>query len=453
MAIDADAKFARFALHQGYISRSRLAACREAQCRLAAEGTAKSLPDLAVELGFLTRRDVETLVDLESNAVLQCPACLRKYIVRRESGDHRCEACGEALLAPASISLRRLEKKSDACDDTRDDLVGLTIGDVKLLQRIGHGGMALVYLAAHNLLNRKVAVKILPRLLALKDARARDRFLREARIALSLSHPNIVEILDIGPFQSSYYIVMERLVGETLAQRLARDKTLPLADATRIVCDVAAALTAAHDKGVIHRDVKPSNIFLIEEGALKLTDFGLAYAAEDTSLTLSGALLGTPAYMSPEQARGEPALPESDLYSLGVVYHELLLGRPPFEGAPAAVLQLHAADDEIPDPRAILPALDPRACAVLRKMLAKRLADRYRTAADLARDLKTLLAGRTPLRAETDDSLRPLRHPLPRARSRARRLNALATALLVGLAAVLALLAALAWLAVSLHAR
>lgn len=202
----------------------------------------------------------------------------------------------------------------------------LAEGRYRVEQTLGHGGMAVVYLAHDEELGRPVAVKVLAEYLA-GDESLRARFLREARLAAGLSHPNIVRIYDAGETEGALFIVMEYVRGRTLAQvgKLAADEAVPL------VLQACAGLQHAHGAGLIHRDVKPANLLLREDGVLKIADFGIARATEATRLTQVGTVLGTAAYLSPEQAAGEDVTPASDVYSLGAVVYELLTGRPPYE--------------------------------------------------------------------------------------------------------------------------
>jgi serine/threonine protein kinase len=195
---------------------------------------------------------------------------------------------------------------------------------------LGAGGMGEVWAARDLLLDRPVAVKVLGAALA-GDGRAAERLRREARAAARLDHPNIARMLDLGEHDGRPYLVMELLEGESLATRIDRAGPIPPAEAARVVAAVADALQAAHSAGVVHRDVKPGNVYLTSGGEVKVLDFGIASAAGETDLT-TGDLLGTAAYLAPERALGRPATPAADLYSLGVVLYQLLAGRRPFQG-------------------------------------------------------------------------------------------------------------------------
>jgi serine/threonine protein kinase len=190
--------------------------------------------------------------------------------------------------------------------------------------------MASVYLARDTELDRPVAVKVLAENAAGDDG-LRKRFVREARLAARLSHPNVVNVFDAGEEDGRPYLVMEHVEGETLADLLARRGRLPSEEVRGLGVQAARGLAHAHAAGLVHRDVKPQNLLLREDGTLKIADFGIARAAEGTALTQAGTVLGTAAYLAPEQALGEQATPASDVYSLGAVLYELLTGEPPYE--------------------------------------------------------------------------------------------------------------------------
>ena len=248
---------------------------------------------------------------------------------------------------------------------------------------IGRGGMAVVYRATDLRLNRRVAIKVLPPELAF-NADVRERFLREAQTSAQLSHPGIVPIYTVDEREGIVYFVMALVDGESLAERLAREPRLPIGEARRILGAVADALSYAHEKGVVHRDVKPDNIMLERKGGRPLvTDFGIARAAQgDTRLTVTGVAIGTPAYMSPEQALGERELDgRSDIYSLGVIGYQLLAGETPFKASNTpAMLVKHVS--ETPRPIATMRPDTPAGLAhAIARALAKKPEERWSTAA------------------------------------------------------------------------
>ncbi len=252
---------------------------------------------------------------------------------------------------------------------------------------IARGGMAMVYRAHDLLLNRYVALKILYPELSV-DPNFVERFRREAQAAANLSHPNIVPIFDWGEDDGTYFIVMELIEGTSLAELLRDSRTLSPAKSAQVCAQVASALSYAHRQGVVHRDVKPGNILLTNDGQVKVTDFGIAQAiSTEDNLTVAGSVMGTATYFSPEQAEGALVDGRSDVYSLGIVLYELLAGRPPFIGeTPVAVAGKHVRD-VVPSPRQFNPALPTDLEAITMHALAKSPAERYQTADEFRADL------------------------------------------------------------------
>ena len=267
----------------------------------------------------------------------------------------------------------------------------------EVLRRIARGGMAEVFLARDLLLDRPVALKVLFREFAV-DPSFVERFRREAQSAANLSHPNIVGVYDSGESSGTYFIVMEYIEGRSLAQIIRDDGPLSPDRAADIATDVASALGFAHRNGVVHRDVKPGNVLISPSGQVKVTDFGIARAVStQENLTQTGTVMGTATYFSPEQARGEPVDPRSDVYSLGIVLYEMLTGQPPFAGdSPVAVAYKHVQETPVP-PRQLDPSLPGSLEAVTLKALAKNPANRYASADDLAADLRRFREGRAVL--------------------------------------------------------
>ncbi|HSJ55816.1 MAG TPA: protein kinase [Anaerolineae bacterium] len=272
------------------------------------------------------------------------------------------------------------------------NLLGQTIGNYQIRDELGRGGMAVVYRAYQPSLNRYVAIKVLPPQLTW-DAQFVERFKREARAAAGLRHPNIVVIHDVGQEGDIHYIVMEYLEGLTLKDLIDREGPLPAQRAARIVEQVGAALDYAHQRGFVHRDVKPANIFVGEGDRVTLTDFGIAKAAaEAEQLTRTGALMGTPEYMSPEQAIGEGVDHRTDLYALGVALYQMLVGQVPFHGTtPHAVLH-NVIYESPPPPRRLNPAISPAVEGVVLKAIAKEPDRRFQRGAHLTRALRDAMA-------------------------------------------------------------
>ena len=294
-----------------------------------------------------------------------------------------------SFLAPSEMKshLRQLAREEAPPGE------GATIGRYHILSLLGSGGMGEVFLAEDTSLDRRVALKILPQRFMQDDQRL-HRFVREAKAASALNHPNILTIYEVGEEGGAHFIAAEFVTGVTLRQRLANGP-LPTGDAVDIVTQCLAALEAAHAAGIVHRDIKPENIMVRPDGLVKILDFGLARTAgyedkssaappaSDPRVTTPGAIIGTPRYMSPEQARGQAVDGRTDLFSLGAVFYEMLTGRPPFPGATSgeAIDQLLQSE---PPPAAIPPGLD----RIVRAMLVKNRELRYHTAAEIAADLR-----------------------------------------------------------------
>ena len=267
-------------------------------------------------------------------------------------------------------------------------------GRYELSHLVARGGMAEVYRAHDQLLDRPVALKVLFPELSV-DRSFVERFRREAQAAANLSHPHIVPVFDWGEDGGTYFIVMEFVDGRALSSILRTAGPLHPDRAAEIAADVAGALSYAHRHGVIHRDVKPGNVLITEEGTIKVTDFGIARAVNtEESLTQTGAVMGTATYFSPEQAEGMGVDARSDIYSLGVVLYEMVTGRPPFLGdTPVAVASKHVREHP-PGPREVNPGLPPDLEAIILKCLAKSPEHRYPTGDDLRIDLLRFREGR-----------------------------------------------------------
>jgi eukaryotic-like serine/threonine-protein kinase len=249
-------------------------------------------------------------------------------------------------------------------------------GRYRLGERIAAGGMGAVYRAVDETLGRQVAVKALRRELA-ADPTFLERFRREARAAAGLSHPGVAGVYDYGELGGQPFIVMELVEGETLAERLAARGRLPWREAFAIGEQVAAALAAAHAHGLVHRDVKPANILLGRDGRAKVTDFGIAQAAQTATLTRTGMVLGSANYVAPEQAKGGHVGPAADLYSLGCVLFEAVTGETPYRGGNAVAIATQHVSAPVPDPRERRPDLPPEAAALVVRALQKHPAGRF----------------------------------------------------------------------------
>jgi eukaryotic-like serine/threonine-protein kinase len=262
----------------------------------------------------------------------------------------------------------------------------------ELEQKIGEGGMARVYRGRDLRLNRRVAVKVLHSHHA-ADANFISRFHHEAQAAANLHHPNIVDVYDVGQDRDIHYIVMEYIAGSDLKTRLLQRGALPLEEAIVVGRAVAEGLEAAHRMGMIHRDIKPQNIILGEDGQVKITDFGIAKSALSTATTETGITFGTADYISPEQARGQTATPRSDIYSLGVTLYEALTGRLPFTGDSSIAVAMQHVNEDPPPLRMLNMRIPPQIEAIVLSMLSKNPDQRPANARDVAR----MLAGQRVL--------------------------------------------------------
>ena len=261
-------------------------------------------------------------------------------------------------------------------------------GRYRLVELLGEGGMATIFRAVDTQLGRDVAVKLL-RPEYLRDPDFSSRFRQEAQNAASLNHPNVVSVYDYGEDPDGPYIVMEFVDGEDLATILRRNGSLPPPQAARIAAAVARALAAAHARGIVHRDVKPGNVLIGRDGRVKVVDFGIARAVAEAQMTLPGTTLGSVHYFSPEQARGETATNESDIYALGIVLFEMLTGTRPWEGDSAASVALARLSGPVPDPVLVRPSLPTDLAAITRKALAPLPIDRFASATSMAEALES----------------------------------------------------------------
>lgn len=265
------------------------------------------------------------------------------------------------------------------------------LGKYKIIRELGRSN-DIVYEAIDTTINRRVALKelLLPPNLSGAQKRERiERFYREARAAGSLSHPNIVTIYEVGEDHGRHYIAMEFLEGQSLRDILDIEHTLPIDKAISIAIQICDALDYAHQKGVIHRDIKPDNIQILEENRVKITDFGIARIMDEPSITMDGQVFGTPSYMSPEQVAGKPIDQRSDIFSLGVVLYEMLTGRKPFTGDSVVSITYSIMNQDVIIPPGIPPQLE----RILRKCLAKDPNNRYQSVRELADDLRLYLNG------------------------------------------------------------
>jgi serine/threonine protein kinase len=338
MPTDQDQEFIRFAVAGGHLTQEQADRAIQALADIEELGGTASAPDMLLRQGLLDERAIG--------------------LVRQS-------------IAVSKTSMR----------------VPRELGGFELCERIGQGGMGSVFRARQKDLGRDVAVKLLaPRLS--QNARFVQRFMREARAAGRLSHPNIVAAIDVGESEGFHYFAMEFVAGESLGKLIARDGPLPLARALAITSEVAQALDHAHERGLIHRDIKPDNILIDHDGRSRVADFGLAKAVGSEAEPGGGNFVGTPAYVAPEQVRSDPDIDcRADIFSLGVVLFEMLTGQRPFTGSNPVAVAAAVVSEPLPSVRKIRRDVPLAVARLLDRMTAKNRADRFATPADLLRAL------------------------------------------------------------------
>jgi serine/threonine protein kinase len=361
-----------------------------------------------------------------------CPLCRQTLSVAEEraGGVVRCPSCQQALRVPGQpIAVPAEEVGSlktlppDGAEGRRAaagvalpaeyydflapaqaaDEIG-RLGSYRVLKVLGVGGMGVVFHAEDSTLHRLVALKIMLPALAASGAN-KERFLREARAAAAIEHDHIVSIFEVDEDRGVPFIAMPLLRGESLEQRLKRERRLPVEEVVRIARETALGLTAAHERGLVHRDIKPANIWLEgDKGRVKILDFGLARRrGDDANLTQQGAILGTPAYMAPEQASGRPVDMRADLFSLGCVMYRLSTGRPAFQGADAVATLVAVATEQPPPPHQLIPDLPPALSRLIMQLLAKAPGDRPASARAVVAALEAIEREPLPAAEEANE--------------------------------------------------
>ncbi len=274
---------------------------------------------------------------------------------------------------------------------TSSQMIGTVLsGRYKLEAKLGSGGMSTVYLARDATLDRAVAVKVMHREMS-EQADQLERFRQEARAVAKLSHPNVVAVIDAGEDGGHPYIVFEYVEGETLKQRIARLGALDPQEALAYAIEIARGLTVAHARNMVHRDIKPQNVLIDAEGRAKLTDFGISRQLEQDGMTATGRVLGTTDYVAPEQAMGRAVDPRSDIYSLGVVLYEMLIGQVPFHADSQVGVAMKHVNEELPDVQQRRPEISAAAALVVERATTKDPAQRYQKVGEMIDDLATAL--------------------------------------------------------------
>jgi predicted Ser/Thr protein kinase len=390
----------------GVLDEEKLRRCLEFQKTFDAQGMALPLANVILNLGMAKPEQVARVLAHLGTATLRCPTCLRRFTVPDFQAPRRykCQPCVaylEAVLdesfqvttvipkiagTPRHPSSRTLLPTQVAAKP--DPFEGRKFGPFRILHHIAKGGMGAVYLAEDPTTGKKVAIKILTEEFS-KMPGIQGRFKREGCAAARLEHPNIVSTIEMGHEEQYAYIAMEYLDGGSLMDLIEKEKRVAPARTVDLMCDILSGLQHAHGHGVVHRDIKPANVLLTSSGRAKVIDFGLAKDAEaQTILTLAGSVMGTPAFMAPEQAQGEGAGPPADLYSCGILTFLLLTGKKPFEGKGMVDTLNKQINEPLPSIRALNPEVPEALEAVVKKMCSKDPAKRHASPMEAIRSLR-----------------------------------------------------------------
>jgi eukaryotic-like serine/threonine-protein kinase len=325
---------------------------------------------------------------------------------------------------------------------TSSQMIGTVLsGRYRLEAKLGSGGMSTVYLARDTTLDRQVAVKVMHREMS-EQADQLERFRQEARAVAKLSHPNVVAVIDAGEDKGHPYIVFEYVEGETLKQRINRVGALDAQEALAYAIEIGRGLTVAHARRMVHRDIKPQNVLIDAEGRAKLTDFGISRQLESDGLTATGRVLGTTDYVSPEQAMGHGVDQRSDVYSLGVVLYEMLIGQPPYHADSQVGVAMKHVNEEMPDVQQRRPELSAAAALVVERATAKDPNQRYQDVGEMIDDLSTALEVEAARAGSTTGEATSVLQAVPPAKRKLSRARwswaAIALIVLVGAGAIAA---------------
>ncbi|MCO5170826.1 MAG: protein kinase [Planctomycetes bacterium] len=370
-------RFGEIAVREGFASRQQVQECLDIQTKLKSFGVEpKRLGEIMVEKGYLRDGDVKAILDVQ-----------RLGGSRMESRSGVISDVGAGLLA-------RKARPHLTSSVTGDVPAIKNIPGYEVLELLGEGGMGMVYKARQKSLDRIVALKVLPARAA-KETAFIKRFISEARTVARLNHENIIAGIDVGEHDGTYYFAMEHVEGESVAQLIERQGALEERFALQVVAQMARALAHAHKHNLVHRDVKPQNILVTKSGLAKLCDLGLAKMQNEASKDPQGVPVGTPHYLSPEQARGEADVDiRSDIYSLGASLYHMLTGSTPFEGQSPMVLMTKHLTEEPSSPRRTNPNVSKGASDLVLRMMAKDKEDRHQTPGELLEDVERVLAGK-----------------------------------------------------------
>jgi predicted Ser/Thr protein kinase len=412
--------FGQIGVHMKAVGQPDVDRALVLQEQLAAQNQPMRLGQILVRAKRLTEAQVREILEFQEKWIFKCAACFRRFNVSatQEGPSMRCGVCGGALMpgSESSISVQAThagpevalapmrpsqgragsDRRNPATPDDPAGLVGLTWKRYHVKKVLGRGGMGAVYMAEQTSLRRGVALKVMLRGTGQAAPGERERFEREAKLIGALNHPNIVKVLEAEWDNDLCWFTMELVPGEDFKVHL-RSGTFPMGKGAAVIAKVARAMDFAHRKGVVHRDLKPQNVMIdAESGEPKVLDFGLAKnvdAEQMEQLTQMGAFLGTPAYMAPEQAGGDPSAIDAraDVYALGAMLYEVLTGRPPFTGKKAIhIIRKVLKEDPIP-PRQVFPQADARLEAIALRALQKDPDARYATAGEMADDIEKVV--------------------------------------------------------------
>ena len=349
----------------------------------------KKFEQVALESGWATEEQVK--------------ACLAEQEEQRRKGEEPKPIedwmLSKGFMTEEQVRLARTALGRFQRDEEKGEPV--RIGNYEIIGKLGDGGLGTVYKAIQISMSREVALKVLHKKW-LSDEEFKKRFLLEARLAGRLSHQNLIQVYDVGRDRGLYYFSMEFVDGETVEDLIERDGALPVTRAIDLTVQVLRSLAYIQRSDIVHRDIKPSNIMISRTGVAKLGDFGFVKTKLDRVIATEGEVLGTPDYISPEQAMGVENIDwRSDQYSLGASLYHMLTGRPPYEGSGSAVMRQHIKA-ELPDPRTINPEIPEAMVTILEKMLAKDPNDRYQKISEIFDDMELVKMGQDPSSARLD---------------------------------------------------
>lgn len=411
-----DEVFGQICIEMGWATDDQIEEARAKQSDRRKSGKPHRLGALLVDTGILETSQVTQALRSQKARILECPSCGARTSAGTSGPGTvcACSKCAAEMTVPdtppevTAIHVKEyLEQKSrgpisvssvDGEVETGGalQLIGSTIGGCRIVKKLGEGGMGAVYMGEHEALRRKSAIKILPSTYA-NNPTLVARFFREARAAGKIRHANIVEVFNVGQDKGLHFIEMEFVEGKSLKD-LMEDGQIELGECLRIIKDTATGLHAAHTSDVIHRDIKPDNIMLTHEGGvIKIADFGLARSVEGESmdLTKTGQIMGTPTYISPEQADAQKTDQRTDIYSLGATFYHMATNEKPFTGeSPMVILLKHINEEPIP-PTEYNPDLPNSVSMIIDKMMAKRLDQRYQTMEEVIKDIDAFQGGAT----------------------------------------------------------